>query len=51
MEANNEPLETNSTAAAFLKPVTTLCKVLGHTAEAAKEARRKVCSKQLLWTP
>ena len=41
MQKSDEPLETYSTAASFLKSVTTSCKVLGHTAEAAKEARKK----------
>ena len=38
MQRNNEPLQTNSSAASFLKSVTTSCKVLGHFAEAAKDA-------------
>ena len=42
MQRNNEPLQTNSSAASFLKSVTTSCKVLGHSAEAAKDARKKL---------
>jgi hypothetical protein len=42
MEANNESLETNSTVASFLKSATTSCKVLGHTAEAMKDAMKKL---------
>ena len=42
MQAHNEPLQTNSTAASFLKSVTTSCKVLGHTVEAALETRKKL---------
>jgi hypothetical protein len=45
MQAKNDSLEIISTAASFLKSVTTLCKVLGHTVEAAKEARKSPCSK------
>ena len=42
-ENNGSSTETtNNCASAFLKSVTTSCKVLGHTTEAAKEARRKV---------
>ena len=41
-QQNNEPLNTTSTASSFLKSVTTSCKVLGHTTEAAKHARRGV---------
>ena len=40
MQEKNESLEMTSTAASFLKSVTTSCKVLGHTVEAAKEARK-----------
>jgi hypothetical protein len=45
MQKNDAPLETSSTAAFFLKYVTTSCKVLGHTVEAAKEARKSICLK------
>ena len=38
MKKNNEPLQTNSSVASFLKLVTTSCKVLRHSAEAAKDA-------------
>ena len=41
-QQTNQPLNASSTAASFLKSVTTSCKVLGHTTEAAKDARRKV---------
>jgi hypothetical protein len=34
--------QSSSSGVSFLKSVTTSCKVLGHTTEAAKEARRKV---------
>ena len=40
MQKNNKPLQTNSSAASFLKSVTTSCKVLGHSAEAAKDSRK-----------
>ena len=42
MQRNNEHLQTNSSAASFLKSVTTSCKVLGHSAEAAKDAQKKL---------
>lgn len=42
MQASNEPLIGTSTATQFLKRITTSCKALGHTTEAAKDARRKV---------
>mgnify|MGYP006194651551 CR=1 FL=1 len=42
MQESNELLERTSTAASFLKSVTTSCKVLGHTVKAAKKARKKV---------
>lgn len=41
-ESSDEHLQATSMATSFLKSVTTSCKVLGHTAEAAKEARRKL---------
>lgn len=41
-QQNNEQCVTSTTASSFLKSVSTSCKVLGHTTEAAKEARRKV---------
>ena len=41
-ESSDEPLQTSSKATSFLKSVTTSCMVLGHTAEASKEARRKL---------
>ena len=41
MQESNESLERTSTAASFPKSVTTSCKVLGHTVEAAKEAQKK----------
>jgi hypothetical protein len=41
-QQNNLPLNTATTAGTFLKSISTSCKVLGHTTEAAKEARRKV---------
>ena len=41
-QQNNLPLHSTSSAASFLKSVSTSCKVLGHTTEAAKDARRKV---------
>ena len=41
-QENNLPLNTSTTAGNFLKSISTSCKVLGHTTEAAKEARRKV---------
>ena len=40
-QSNNEPISTNDCASSFLKSVTTSCKVVGHTTEAAKDARRK----------
>ncbi len=40
MQRHNEPFQTNSSAASFLKSVTTSCKVLGHSAEAAKDATK-----------
>lgn len=42
MQENNEPLQEHSTGTSFLKRVTASCKVMGHTTEAAKDARRKV---------
>jgi hypothetical protein len=39
---NDQNMASSTTAFSFLKSVTSSCKVLGHTAEAAKEARRKV---------
>lgn len=41
-QQNNLPLTSTTTAATFLKSISTSCKVLGHTTEAAKEARRNV---------
>lgn len=41
-QQNNEKCVTSTTASSFLKSVSTSCKVMGHTTEAAKEARRKV---------
>lgn len=38
----NESLNVSGCAADFLKSVTTSCKVLGHTTQAAKDARRKM---------
>jgi hypothetical protein len=43
-QANNEPATGNNSAAAFLKSISTSCRVLGHTTEAAKDARRKMYS-------
>ena len=40
-QVNNTLPSRNSTATSFLKRITTSCKVLGHTTEAAKDARRK----------
>ena len=42
LHALGEMNSSNNAAATFLKSVTTSCKVLGHTTEAAKEARRKM---------
>lgn len=39
---NDPNIVLNTTASSFLKSVTSSCKALGHTLEAAKEARRKV---------
>ena len=44
MQKNNEPLQTNSSAASFLKSVTTSCKVLGHSTELQKMLEKIVCS-------
>lgn len=41
-QSANEPLIANNCGTNFLKSVTTSCKVLGHTTEAAKDARRKM---------
>jgi hypothetical protein len=38
----NEPLHVQGTAASCLKSITSSCKVLGHTTQAAKDARRKM---------
>ena len=43
-QSANEPLIANNCGTNFLKSVTTSCKVLGHTTEAAKDARRKMYS-------
>ena len=41
-QEQNEPLRVDTTGTSFLQRITTSCKVLGHTTEAAKDARRKV---------
>ena len=43
-QENNGTSNNSNCASAFLKSVTTSCKVLGHTTEAAKDARRKTYS-------
>jgi hypothetical protein len=40
--SNQESEESNSFAGSFLKSITTMCRVMGHTKEAAVEARKKV---------
>jgi hypothetical protein len=42
MQKYYEPIQTNPSAASFLKSVTTSCKVLGHTAEATKDAQKRL---------
>ena len=44
-QESNDPVQAipgNSSGTSFLQKITTSCKVLGHTTEAAKDARRKV---------
>ena len=41
-QEHNEPLISETPGTSFLQRITTSCKVLGHTTEAAKDARRKV---------
>ena len=40
MQRHNEHLQIHSSAASFLKSDITSCKVLGHSAEAAKNAQK-----------
>ena len=41
LQDNNEPVTVRSEAESFLHSVTSSCKSIGHTAEAAKDARKK----------
>ena len=43
-QLDGDDSHTRNVSSSFLKSVTTSCKVLGHTTEAAKEARRKMYS-------
>ena len=41
LQGSNQPISATSEAESFLTSVTSSCKSIGHTAEAAKEARKK----------